>query len=98
MSSLSRRPAGLTGDDLGLHRARVFVGQRCVLGATLVVPLWTVWKEYQAFGVRNGFEAEAVHLRRLMEEASWAEVVDRPNARGLLKALVKGVGLRRRED
>lgn len=94
MSALSRRPSGLSRDQLGFHRARVFVGQRCALGPTLVVPLWTVWKEYQAFGQRNGFEAEACHLRRLLDEAPWAEVRERPEARGRLKTIVMGVGLR----
>lgn len=94
MSALSRRPGGLTRDELGRHRARVFIGQRCVLGRSLVVPLWTVWKEYEAFGLRNGFVAEAGHLRALLDDAEWAEVVERPQARGRLKTIVRGVGLR----
>jgi hypothetical protein len=81
-------------DTLGLHRARVFVGHRCALGETLVVPIWTVWKEYQAFGARNGFQARAKDLRRLFDEAPWATVVERPQARGRLKTIVVGVGLR----
>lgn len=93
MSALSRRPSGLSQDALGAHRARVFVGQRCRLGPTLVVPLWLLWKEYEAFGARNGFEARACDLRRLMDEAPWAEVVERPHARGRLKTVVRGVGM-----
>lgn len=93
MSQLARRPGGLTADQLGRHRARIFVGERCALGETLVVPLWTVWKEYQAFADRMGFTAEAVHLRRLLDEAPWAEVVERPQARGRLKTIVRGLGL-----
>jgi hypothetical protein len=81
-------------DGVGRHRARVFVGQRCVLGETLVVPLWTVWKEYEAFGSRNGFVARARDLRLLFDEAPWATVLERPQARGRLKTVVCGVGLR----
>lgn len=93
MSQLDRRPSGLSQDELGLHQARVFIGQRCKLGDTLVVPLWTLWKEFQAFGVRNGFQANPRLLRRLLDEAPWAEVVERPRARGRLKTIVNGVGL-----
>lgn len=91
---LARRPGGQTAEQAGIHRARVFVGRRCVLGHTLVCPLWTVWQEYQAFGERNGFEAEAGHLRRLLDAAPWAEVVERPKARGRLKTIVRGMGLK----
>ena len=93
MGELARRPAGLTRDELGRHYARVFVGRRCALGPSLVVPLWTVWKEYEAFLTRNGLEARAIDLRRLLDEAPWAKVVERPHARGRLKTIVKGVGL-----
>lgn len=92
--SLARRPAGMGRADLGQHRARTFVGQRCVLGPSLVVPLWTLWQEYQAFGARNGFEAEAADLRRLLDEAPWARVVERPKARGRLKTVVHELGLK----
>lgn len=93
MSDLARRPGGLTHEELGRHRARVFVGQRCALGSSLVVPLWLLWKEYQEFGCQKGFEAEAIHLRRLLDEVPWAEVVERPHARGRLKTIVRGVGM-----
>lgn len=94
MTALERRPSGLTRDELGEHYARVFVGRRCALGPTLVVPLWLVWKEYEAFAARNGFQGRAKDLRQLLDAAPWAEVVERPQARGRLKTIVKGVGLR----
>lgn len=94
MSELARHPGGLSRDDVGRHYARTFVGRRCALGPTLVVPLWTVWKEYEAFMARNGREARAIDLRRLLDEAPWAEVVERPMARGKLKTIVRGLGLR----
>lgn len=94
MGDLARRPSGLTAKELGHHRARVFVGRHCVLGPTLVIPLWTVWQSYQGFASRNGFDPEASHLRSLLDEAPWAEVVERPQARGRLKTIVKGLGLK----
>lgn len=94
--AISRRPAGLTRDELGLHCARVFIGARCSLGPTLVMPLWLLWKEYEAAGAEEGFEARAIDLRRLLDAAPWAEVRERPHARGRLKAIVSGVGLKAR--
>lgn len=93
MADLARRPAGLTRDELGRHCARAFVSARCSVGSTLVVPLWTVWKEYEAFAERSGVEARAIDLRRLLDEAPWAQVVERPQARGRLKTIVRGMGL-----
>lgn len=92
--SLSRRPGGLTEEELGRHRARVFLGKHAVLGPTLVIPLWTVWQAYQGFAERNDFKPVAADLRSLLDEAPWAEVVERPLARGKLKTIVRGLGLR----
>lgn len=94
MSVLSRRPAGLTDDELGRHRARVFLGQACVLGPSLVVPLRTLWECYQTWCADRSVPADSGHLRALLDEAPWAEVVERPLARGRLKTIVRGVGVR----
>lgn len=94
MQSLERRPSGLTKQELAEHRARVFLGTRCVLGTTLVMPLWLLWKEYEAWGQASGFTPTARELRKLLDEAPWAEVEERPNARGRFKSIVKGVGMR----
>jgi hypothetical protein len=94
MVSLEDRPGGLTLSELQEHRARVYVGRRCVLGSTLVVPLWTVWIDFQGFAKRNGFQADARALRSVFDKASWAEVIERPQARGKLKTIVKGVGIK----
>jgi hypothetical protein len=93
-TQLSRRPAGLKGRDLGVHRARVFVGQRCVLGSTLVVPTMVLWREFQTWAAANGFEPCAAALRQLLDTSPWAEVVERPEARGRFKSIVRGVGMK----
>ena len=83
----------MRGRALDAHRARVFVGRRCVLGASLVMPTWLLWKEFEAFGRENGFAACSAALRGLLDEAPWAEVVERPEARGRFKSIVRGVGM-----
>jgi hypothetical protein len=90
---LTRRPAGLTKAELDEHHARVFVGQCCVLGSSLVMPTMLLWRAFKAFGDRNGFVACSGALRRLLDDAPWAEVVEMPHARGHLKSIVKGVGM-----
>ncbi len=75
-------------------RARVFIGQCCALGPTLVMPTWVLWTEFKAFGQRNGFPACSASLRGLLDEAPWAEVVERPEARGRFKSIVRGVGMK----
>ena len=91
---LARRPGGLKGRDLDGHRARCFVGQRCVLGSSLVVPGMILWHEFQKYGGDNGFRACAAALRQLLDQSPWAEVVERPEARGRFKSIVRGVGLK----
>jgi hypothetical protein len=92
--ALSRRSAGLKGADLDRHRARCFIGQRCVLGSSLVVPTMILWRQFKEYGEANGFEACARSLRSLLDEVPWAEVVERPEARGRFKSIVRGVGIR----
>jgi hypothetical protein len=94
MPELSRRPAGLKGAELDRHRARCFIGQRCVLGSSLVVPTKWLWREFQRYGRENGFVACSAALRSLLDDAPWAEVAEHPEARGRLKSITRGVGLR----
>lgn len=99
MADPRRRPAGLTPWELAEHYARCFVGQRCVLGSTLVVPFEVLFASYQGW-CRTELEAwvpSRRELRDLLDKAPWAEVVDRPHARGALKTIVRGVGCRARD-
>lgn len=91
---LARRPSGLTRAELGEHRARCFIGQQCVLGSSLVVPGMVLWRAFLSYGQANGFKADPAALRSLLDRAPWAEVVERPQARGKLKSIVRGVGLK----
>lgn len=93
----SRLPNQMSAASVeGLAMARLFVGRRCVLGATLVVPLGVLWREYRAWASSIGAEGavQAADLRTALEVAPWANVVSRPHARGRFKTLVEGVGLR----
>lgn len=91
-----RRPGGLTPWELAERHARRFVGQRCVLGATLVVPLEVLFRSYQAWCLAqgDGWVPSRRELRDLLDKSPWAEVADSPRARGDLKAIVRGVGCR----
>ena len=94
MADPRRRPGGLTPWELAEHYARCFVGQRCVLGPTLVVPFEVLFASYQDW-CRTELEAwvpSRRELRDLLDAAPWAEAVDRPRARGALKTIVRGVG------
>jgi hypothetical protein len=93
-AQLNRRPAGLKGPELATHVARCFIGQRCALGSSLVIPTMLLWHEFQRWAKENGEHACSAALRRLLDEAPWAEVVDRPEARGRFKSIVRGVGVR----
>jgi hypothetical protein len=75
---------------------KVFIGSACVLGPTLVIPLRTLWDGYQAWCAEQGFEAASGILRETLDNAAWAEVIERPLARGRLKTIVQGVGMRPR--
>lgn len=90
---LSRRPSGLTPPQLGEHYARVFVGERCTLGPTLVMPLRLLWREYRPWAVHRGWTPTAQELRSLLESVPWAEVQER-GGRGRFRTVVLGVGLR----
>lgn len=75
-------------------QVRAFVGSRCALGPTLVVPLRVLWHEYRDWCVRTGHEARPQDLRAELERAPWARVQER--AFGLLRTVVHGVGVRPR--
>lgn len=99
MNNLARHPAGFTKAEQGQHRARTFIGQRCVIGASLVVPAWPLWIAYEQYCRENGLlDGNPKELRALIDSSPWGEWIELPNARGKLKAIVKGVGLRAPED
>jgi hypothetical protein len=94
LEALSAHPSGLTPIERGHHYARTFIGSRCVLGRTLVVPFEVLFLEYRAWiRAANGWVAGRRELREVLDGAPWAKVVDRPKARGHLKAVVMGVGV-----
>lgn len=94
MRDISRRPAGLKGKALDISCVRVFIGKRCILGPTLVVPMRTLFDEYSAWCKLQGISPDSAAFRAVLDEAAWATVVERPEARGRLKAIVQGVGVR----
>lgn len=75
-------------------RVRAFVGARCCLGSTLVVPLRVLWHEYRDYCATRGEVANAQDLRSALEAAPWARVEQR--AFGLLRTVVHGVGVKPR--
>lgn len=91
MTDPQRRPSGRVE---GGFFVRAFVGARCSLGSTLVVPMRTLWDCYRDWCAEQGVEASSADLRRTLDDAPWAEVVERPQARGRLKTVVRGVGVR----
>jgi hypothetical protein len=94
MRDLNRRPAGVRGYELNKSCARIFFGNCCTLGPTLVVPMRTLFDEYSAWCKRNDIKPDSSAFRAVLDEAHWATIVERPEARGRLKAIVQGVGVR----
>ncbi len=91
--SLARRPSGLTPQQLGEHHARVFIGERCVLGSTLVMPLRFLWRAYKPWCLQRDWTPTVNELRSLLEASPWAAVEER-GGRGRFRTVVLGVGLR----
>lgn len=93
MRDINRRPAGLKGKGLDESCFRAFVGQRCVLGPTLVVPMRTLFDEYASWCLTMRIEPSSAAFRAVLDDAAWATVIERPEARGRFKAIVQGVGI-----
>lgn len=76
-------------------RMRDFAGEHCVLGPTLVVPLFVLWRSYRAYCERLGADADAdpKAFRAWLTLAPWARVEEHPRG-GLRRTVVHGVGLR----
>jgi hypothetical protein len=68
-----------------------FIGHRCKLGPTLVVPAMVLWQEFRQWSPKR---ATAHGLRAALDLAPWVTVQERPHARGRLKAVVLGVGFK----
>lgn len=91
-ANLNRRPSG-SDQFLDEQCFKAFLSQRCVLGPTLVVPMRTLFSEYQGWCLTMKIDASSKAFRSVLDNASWAEVVERPEARGRFKAIVKGIGI-----
>lgn len=75
-------------------RVREFVGQRCVLGSTLVCPIRLLFYAYRDWCQEHGHEdPRPEELVSVLEKATWAHVSE-PRGRGRLRVVVKGVGVR----
>jgi hypothetical protein len=87
--------AGATEAERSAAQVRLWVGVRCALGPTLVVPLRLLWRDYSLWCQAEGHRpAPAAAFKTALADCPWATVVDRPNARGRFRSLVQGVGLR----
>lgn len=92
--SPARRPSGMTFEERQVYMAKLFIGQRCVLGASLVMPLRLLWREYLHWCTTyHDYNPHAGTFRRVLEEAPWACVEER-SGRGTFKTVVMGVGLK----
>lgn len=81
-------------NDERISRARLFIGQRCVLHPALVVPLRVLWREYKAWCVLGKRVDPLVYdLKGALDEAPWARVTE-PRGTGRIRVVVHGVGLR----
>jgi hypothetical protein len=80
----------LAVEEHHVELARRFIGARCQLGATLVVPMGVLWREFKGWTPN----ASAEGLRAALELAPWAAVVERPRARGRFRTVVMGIGFR----
>lgn len=77
-------------------RVRDFVGEHCVLGQSLVVPLFVVWRSYQAYCEQLGAHADADSqvFRAVLDAAPWVRVEERPKSKGLRRTIVHGLGVK----
>lgn len=76
----------------GTLQAKVFIGEKCVLGRTLVVPLRVLYKEYEAWCKEKGIRANVYDLKNTLADVPWAKVVG-PRGKGLIRTVVEGVGI-----
>ena len=79
-------------ESLAEAQVRKFVGERCTLGVSLVIPLRVLWRSYKEWCEEWGLEADAGELRDFLLTRSWAEVVG-PRGSGAIRTIVRGVGL-----
>lgn len=75
-------------------QVRAFIGEHCVLGSNLVLPLRVLWRSYELHCTTLGRHADAdpAVLRATLNEAPWAKVEQRGTGR--LRTVVHGLGLR----
>lgn len=79
-------------ESLAEAQVRKFIGERCALGLSLVIPLRVLWRSYKEWCEEWGLEADAGELRDFLLARSWAEVVG-PRGTGSIRTIVRGVGL-----
>ena len=79
-------------ESLAEAQVRKFIGERCTLGVSLVIPLRVLWRGYKEWCEEWGLEADAGELRDFPLTRSWAEVVG-PRGSGAIRTIVRGVGL-----
>jgi len=79
--------------DPRTRRALRFIGERCVIGPNLVVPLRVLWREYERWADEQALPDPQPRDLKAALDAPWATVSE-PKGRGRMRTVVHGVGFK----
>lgn len=87
--------AGATREEVCDAVVRLYIGRRCALGRTLVMPLRLLWRDY-SLAILNDSDLRpmsAKEFRDAIARSPWASVEERGGT-GRFRTVVLGVGVR----